>query len=360
MRRTGKRASAATGVTFLAIPACVCVCFTPQTSCFFQEQRTAAQARRSLLQIGLDPISHRNINNKLFSSTLEDISGMSAGEIRQELQSYGIDSRIYLEKSELVTALRMARYERQTFSADDAEPAVRTGSTGPSNSTPSSSPTSRKEEIQRKMEQYKSLSVVELKSRLEGIGVSTKAFFEKSDFERALAEEDAYDPEVRDVTVTKFRFDPFDKQFKDVLIDIGKDGKAAAPPPKDRYGRYDFGYNGYGKDVDGYGQYESWDGSNYQGTSDDQKRWKRTDAAKGSTWAGSAWDRSGRTGSSATGGDASPPPPRPPPPPPDEYQKRYEAGSSKRRSDGQVPFTERVGRSGNGVDSGWWDQPRRS
>jgi len=355
-------------VTLLTIPIPACVCFTPypRPSCFIREQCSASLPHSSLTnrlhQCRSLHISHRNINNELFSSsnTLDDIDGLTAGEIRQELQSYGIDTRSYFDKSELVAALRMARYERRSFSADDyAEPSPPGTRAGGATGTSSSSPTSREEEIRRKTEQYKSLSVSELKMRLQELGVSTKAFFEKSDFVRALAEEDAYDPDVRDVTPTKFRFDPYDKQFKDVLIDIGPDGKAsAAPPPNDRYGRDDFGYNGYGKDVDGHAQEDVWDGGNFQETSDDQKRWQRTqrsDAAKGSSWAGSAWDRSGRTGSSAAGA-ASPPPPRPPPPPPDEYQKRYEAGSSKKRSDGEVPFTNRVGRSGNGVDSEWWNQ----
>ena len=363
MRRiAGASVAVSTTVTLLSTTIPTCVCFSPQASSSFVTERFGASVARPLLKTHSTQRRTGHVRNgALFSATLEDIDNMTAGEIRQELQSYGIDIRAYFEKSELVAALRMARYERQTFgSADDSAP-------GTSSNAPSSSPpTSREEDIQRRMEQYKSLSVSELKTRLEGLGVSTKAFFEKSDFVRALAEEDAYDPDVRDVTATKFRFDPYDKQFKDVLIDIGPDGQAtAAPPPKDRYGRDDFGYNGYGKDVDGYGQQDQWGGSNYQGTTDDQKRWQRqrTNTAKGSTWAGSAWDRSsagtGSVGSNAAGG-ASPPPPRPPPPPPDEYQKRYEAGSSKRRSDGQVPFTERVGRSDNGVDSGWWDQPRRN
>ena len=351
-----------TAVTLLSTTIPTCVCFSPQASSFFNTGRLGASIAHSSLETRFNHRQTGHVyNGALFSATLEDIDDMTAGEIRQELQSYGIDTQAYFEKSELVAALRMARYERQTFgSVDDTAP--ETSNDSPSTSTP----TSREEDIQRRMEQYKSLSVSELKSRLEGLGVSTKAFFEKSDFVRALAEEDAYDPDVRDVSATKFRFDPYDKQFKDVLIDIGPDGQAtAAPPPEDRYGRDDFGYNGYGKDVAGYGQQEEWDGSNYQGTTDDQKRWQRqrTNTAKGSTWAGSAWDRSatgtGSFGSGAAGG-TSPPPPRPPPLPPDEYQKRYEAGSSKRPSDGQVPFTERVGRSGNGVDSGWWDQPRRN
>ena len=364
----GATVAVAATVTLLTTTIPTCVCFSPQASTsFVPEWRSHSPRKTRFNQRRCDhPIFRtNNRNGALCSVTLEDIDGMTAGEIRQELQSYGIDTRAYFEKSELVAALRMARYERQTFGdADDNAPGTSNGD-GASTSS-SSPPTSREEDIQRRMEQYKSLSVSELKSRLEGLGVSTKAFFEKSDFVRALAEEDAYDPDVRDVTATKFRFDPYDRQFKDVLIDIGPDGQAtAAPPPKDRYGRDDFGYNGYGKDVDGYGQQDQWDGSNYQGTTDDQKRWQRqrTNTAKGSTWAGSAWDRTATgtsdVGSSAAGG-ASPPPPRPPPPPPDEYQKRYEAGSSKRRSDGQVPFTERVGRSGNGVDSGWWDQPRRN
>ena len=335
-------AAAASVVTLLVIPACVC--FTPHAGCVIREKLSISVPPPSFRQNV--HISYRKINNELLSasSTLDDIDGLTADEIRQELQSYGIDTRSYFDKSELVAALRMARYERRSFGADDdANPSPET----------STSPTSREEEIRRNMEQYKSLSVSELKSRLQELGVSTKAFFEKSDFVRALAEEDAFDPDVRDITPTKFRFDPYDKQFEDVLIDIGPDGKAtAAPPPQDGYGRDDSGYNGYGKGVEGYGQEDIWDGSSYQGTSDDQKRWQRTNAAKGSTWAGSAWDRSGTTGSTGSTTGAT----SPPPPPPDEYQKRYEAGSSKKHSDGQVPFTERFGRSGNGVDSGWWEK----
>jgi len=276
------------------------------------------------------------------------VETMRASEIRKELESYGVSTRSFFEKSELVQALKKARAERAEYSdsnanrgAVDETSSAYGRSTSDSTAGNTSSSYSREEQIKRKIEKYKSLSLSELKKRLENQGISTQAFLEKSEFIVALAEARAYDPEYRDVNAQKFDHDPYDPNLKG-LIDIGPDGKAStAPPPRDRYGRDEYGYNGYGREEKVWvGEEERWEGRD--------ERWATTTNAHAA----------GGAHSTATSGSrANTAPTPPPPPPPDEYQKRYEAGSAKGYSNGQVPFSERHGRNSNGVDSGWWDQP---
>jgi uncharacterized protein YijF (DUF1287 family) len=65
------------------------------------------------------------------------------------------------------------------------------------------------------MEKAKSMSVADLKKALQSLGVSTRSFFEKSEFVQAYAEavvdnvqkkggsSEVYDPEYRDVVTQK-------------------------------------------------------------------------------------------------------------------------------------------------------------
>mmetsp|Transcript_27766 Transcript_27766/g.50118 ORF Transcript_27766/g.50118 Transcript_27766/m.50118 type:complete len:403 (+) Transcript_27766:137-1345(+) len=144
---------------------------------------------------------------QLFSTTDTDldkeISSMRVSAIKEELESYGISTRTFLEKGELVDALVQARKEGKTpissSSASSSSSTSSTASSSSSSTTTSSSSSStssstaassadRTERLQAEREKCKSLKVSELKSELESYGVSTNTFFEKSEFVRALAE----------------------------------------------------------------------------------------------------------------------------------------------------------------------------
>ena len=174
----------------------------------------------------------------------KEIKSMKAKEIRTELESYGIPTKSFFEKSELVEALVSARKEGKTpisvnsdasgsadSSTSDAATSSETTSASSSSDSDSRSSTNRQERLSKEMEICKSMKVGELKKELESYGVSTKSYFEKSEFVRAVAEarvdgvkkssagassssssrssssrvkEEPTDPSYRDVTVTKF------------------------------------------------------------------------------------------------------------------------------------------------------------
>ena len=160
------------------------------------------------------------------SSALPDVGNMKAGDLRTELQSYGISTKSFFEKSELVDAVKKARAEGKSPKANGKEaPSKSTSksteskSTGSkateSNSTDSSSSKPRSERLAEEMEKCKSMKVGELKKELQSYGISTKSFFEKSEFVKALAEarvdgvkkaggeEEVYDASYRDVVMQK-------------------------------------------------------------------------------------------------------------------------------------------------------------
>ena len=187
------------------------------------------------------------------SSSLPDIASMKAGEMRDELQSYGISTKSFFEKSELKTALEQARAEGKipiknnkskasrkkvtTEPVNGEEPINGEAVNGEKysqsvngetiNGDESSSKIPRSERIQQEMEKAKRMSVGDLRKELKNRGVSTKSFFEKTEFVKAYAEavvdgtqsssssssskrrqqtreaEEEYDPAYRDVTVQK-------------------------------------------------------------------------------------------------------------------------------------------------------------
>lgn len=137
----------------------------------------------------------------LFSSStdLEDeIKSMRVGEIKQELESLGVSTRTFLEKSELVEALVKARKEGKkpissgssssTVSSSSTESTATTSTTKSTTTAAPTNPEERKQRIKEEMEKCNTMKTGELKSELESLGVSTKSFFEKSEFIRALAE----------------------------------------------------------------------------------------------------------------------------------------------------------------------------
>eukprot|EP00566_Odontella_aurita_P015919 CAMPEP_0113575082 /NCGR_PEP_ID=MMETSP0015_2-20120614/27490_1 /TAXON_ID=2838 /ORGANISM="Odontella" /LENGTH=278 /DNA_ID=CAMNT_0000478261 /DNA_START=239 /DNA_END=1072 /DNA_ORIENTATION=- /assembly_acc=CAM_ASM_000160 len=150
------------------------------------------------------------------TSDLPDADGMRAGEIKKELESYGISTRTFLEKSELVDALTRAREEGKTPRAttagtaevgtesasepkkkkkkrrtsgvvdddDDDDDGDKTDDSSSSEGTGKS----RDDRVADAMSELRSTKASELRAELESRGISTKSFFEKSEFVRALAE----------------------------------------------------------------------------------------------------------------------------------------------------------------------------
>ena len=200
------------------------------------------------------PISHlatrSSTATRVYAEPLQDVESMKAGEMRKELESYGISCKSFFEKSELADALKKARAEGKTPINGAG---VNGASTASSASTETSSSgtgggsanggASREEKIKAEMEKCKSMKVGDLKKELQSLGVSTKSFFEKTEFVKALAEarvdgvkkksgagqgfgrgqkqeeDEPYDPSYRDVVMQKMSGDPR-AMMRGPLIDI--------------------------------------------------------------------------------------------------------------------------------------------
>lgn len=124
--------------------------------------------------------------------TIEDaVRSMKISDIKSELQSLGVSTKTFLEKSELVHALVSARKDgtkrKQPINSSNDVSSTSTSTTSTSNSGSSSS-IDRKERMQNEMKICNALKVGELKLELESYGISTKSYFEKSEFVRAVAE----------------------------------------------------------------------------------------------------------------------------------------------------------------------------
>ncbi|KAG7366031.1 SAP domain containing protein [Nitzschia inconspicua] len=129
---------------------------------------------------------------RLYSSnTSDDVASMRAGEIKKELESYGISTASFVEKSELVEALEKAR-------ADGLKPKEK-ATTSSSSGTKKKRPKDEEEEVvkdtrpreerlKEELEKCQAMKAGELKKELQERGISTSSFFEKSDFVRALAD----------------------------------------------------------------------------------------------------------------------------------------------------------------------------
>lgn len=176
---------------------------------------------------------------------------MKIGEIRAELESYGISTKAFLEKKEMVAALTKARAEgkqpiKSKSSSTTTKQQQSAGSTSSSSSAKTSSRSSssgtkvsRDDRIKEEMTKASTMGVADLKKELAKMGISTKSFFEKSEFVRAYAEAvvdgvgvngnaggspkvdsgEPYDPEYRDVVMQKMgRSDP--RLLQGTVIDI--------------------------------------------------------------------------------------------------------------------------------------------
>lgn len=119
---------------------------------------------------------------------------MRAGEIKKELESYGISTVSFLEKSELVDALVDARAKglipKENTKATTSSTRETSAETATSSSTsvPTDDGRPREERLKEEMEKLRDMKASEMKKELEQRGVSTASFFEKSEFLKALAE----------------------------------------------------------------------------------------------------------------------------------------------------------------------------
>ena len=158
---------------------------------------------------------------------------MKAKDLRNELQSYGISTKSFFEKSELVDAVEKARAEGKSPKVDEKKAS---DTKGGSNTDDSSEKTKkpRSERLAEEIEKCNKLKVKELKNELESYGISTKSFFEKTEFVRALAEarvdgvskknggarEEEYDPSYRDVIMQKMAGNSRPSFDREPIIDI--------------------------------------------------------------------------------------------------------------------------------------------
>lgn len=221
-RLTLEKKSAVAAVAFLLLAASTQSFFTNRSSMIIPMQQSQIRSSRIHPQkFG----SHRQyVVMKSAASDTEmeaEINKMRAKEIREELESYGVNTKSFLEKSELADALLAARKEGKT-------PIKNASSSSSTNgSSTGSSVANRQERLQEEMEKCKSMKVSDLKKELESYGISTKSYFEKSEFVRAVAEarvdgvtkqaggsssggqqrEEPRDPSYRDVVVSKFSED---------------------------------------------------------------------------------------------------------------------------------------------------------
>lgn len=185
--------------TFLLAAGCLTT-----TTCAFAPQATVAATTGRLRNPWV--LSAK----KSSSNDLPDIAGMKLKDIRQELESYGISTKPFLEKPEFVEALQKARAEGKQPKAQKAN-----GKAGKT----------RSERMQEEMAKAKSMSVADLRKELTSRGIKTNAFFEKSEFVKAYAEaivdgvkqksggsssgagrrsqQQEYDPSYRDVQMQK-------------------------------------------------------------------------------------------------------------------------------------------------------------
>lgn len=182
-----------------------------------------------------DQTCKRPHSTSLYMSTLPDIESMRASELRKELQSYGISTKSFFEKSELVDAVKKAREEGKTPTSESPKKEADSSSGNESNGKES-----RKEKLEAEIAKCSSMRVGELKKELESLGISTKSFFEKSEFVRALAEarvdgvkgkkstgagrqtrKEDYDPNYRDVVMQKMNLNPRDPRWGgSTIIDV--------------------------------------------------------------------------------------------------------------------------------------------
>ena len=150
---------------------------------------------------------------------LPEIGDMKMGEIRSELESYGISSKPFLEKKEMVAALEQARKEGKSSNTND--PTTSNNSSSKSSNSNSKSGKSREEKIKEEMSKSNEWNVKELRTKLQAMGISTKSFFEKSEFVKAYAEavvDGVSATSTNGSTGDSVKEEPFDSSYRDVVM----------------------------------------------------------------------------------------------------------------------------------------------
>lgn len=174
--------------------------------------------------------------------------------MRTELESYGISTKSFLEKRDFIKALEEARAagkkpkktpetkvngEQETKVNGEQQQAKKQPA---KEKKGSASGASRAERLQQEIEKAKGMKVGDLRKELEARGVSTKSFFEKTEFVKAYAEavvdgksgskagssggsrtssppEEEFDSSYRDVSVKKMdKKDP--RLLQGTVIDV--------------------------------------------------------------------------------------------------------------------------------------------
>lgn len=139
---------------------------------------------------------------------------MSVADMRAELDGYGISSKAFLEKRELIDAVEKARAEGKTTTKKTE-----------ASSSSSSSGGGRQEKLDAYLEKANKMKASELLKALKEMGVNTNSFFEKRELVQAYveamvdgsgqsnkkqqqntngAEQERHDPSYRDVAMKKF------------------------------------------------------------------------------------------------------------------------------------------------------------
>ncbi|KAL3938046.1 MAG: hypothetical protein SGARI_001897, partial [Bacillariaceae sp.] len=179
------------------------------------------------------------------------MSTMKSGEMKRELESYGVDTKSMFDKAEFENALLQARFVEATSGVEQVGNAEATAKTSTNRKTswgkPRTSRTKKRDkwssqaqaasvdtEIPREQkydnafQEGVAMKISELKQELKDRGVSTAAFFEKVDMAKAYAEaiadnvfkkknrstknsasssassDEVFDPSYRDVNVEPF------------------------------------------------------------------------------------------------------------------------------------------------------------
>mmetsp|Transcript_35993 Transcript_35993/g.40165 ORF Transcript_35993/g.40165 Transcript_35993/m.40165 type:complete len:340 (+) Transcript_35993:67-1086(+) len=142
------------------------------------------------------PVRSARPTTAVYASTgtgTDDISSMRAGEMKKELESYGISTVSFVEKSELVKALEKARAEGLTpespsTSKTKKKKKRRSSSSSSIDEDEDDTTKPREERLADELENCRAMKAGEMRKELEGLGISTKSFFEKTDFVTALAD----------------------------------------------------------------------------------------------------------------------------------------------------------------------------
>lgn len=159
-------------------------------------------------------------------ANLPDIDGMKAGELRKELESYGISTKAFLEKKEMVEAVQKARAdglkpkEKKAKKKTETKAEPVNGADEKEAVKEEASGADRTERIRAEMDAARRMKIGDLKKELENMGVSTKSFFEKSEFLKAYAEAKVDGVTKKKPTGKTRRAtpeEPYDASYRDVV-----------------------------------------------------------------------------------------------------------------------------------------------